>query len=66
MDLQHDAGDITAAAGGGGGIGDGCGTALSVHASWVLAGASVEKLGEAAACAVKRIHLDHRMIQVSC
>jgi hypothetical protein len=30
----------------------------------VGAGASVEKLGEAAACAVKRIHLDHRMIQV--
>ena len=26
------------------------------------AGASVEKLGEAAACAVKRIHLDTRMI----
>lgn len=28
-------------------------------------GASVEKLGEAAACAVKRIHLDHRMIQAA-
>ena len=30
------------------------------------AGASVEKIGEAAACAVKRLHLDHRMVQVSC
>ena len=32
----------------------------SCSASW-LAGASVEKLGEAAACAVKRINLDMRM-----
>ncbi len=30
------------------------------------AGASVEKIGEAAACAVKRLHLDHRMVQVRC
>ena len=29
------------------------------------AGASVEKLGEAAACAVKRIHLDTRMIHAA-
>ena len=29
--------------------------------SFVAAGASVEKLGEAAACAVKRINLDMRM-----
>ena len=27
-------------------------------------GASVEKIGEAAACAVKRLHLDYRMVQV--
>ena len=25
----------------------------------------MEKLGEAAACAVKRLHLDHRMIQAA-
>ncbi len=34
--------------------------------NWRLsAGASVEKIGEAAACAVKRLHLDHRMVQVT-
>ena len=31
----------------------------------LAAGASVEKIGEAAACAVKRLHLDHRMVQAA-
>ena len=34
------------------------------YGRWRGAGASVEKIGEAAACAVKRLHLDHRMVQV--